>query len=97
MSYEYKVFGKGCGSSELYFYMKSAMDGSPDYLVTDLNDSSLEVKYRTSESGWGADIELFIDCDEVFLNVHSGNAKKLLSYIKNFLSHKCLAVDFEEI
>ncbi|WP_241608964.1 hypothetical protein [Rosenbergiella epipactidis] len=96
MSYQYHIV-TNFDSHELFNIVISVVHSSSDYIDTFLNTESAGFKYKNSESSWGSDIELYFNNDGLFLDVHAGNAKKLLALIDNYLKKRNILIEVEEL
>lgn len=96
MSYQYHIVSD-FDLPELFKEVVSGVRSSSDYVGTFLDAESAGFKYRNSESSWGSDIELYFNSDGLFLDVHAGNAKKLLAFIDNYLKKSNILIEVEEL
>ena len=98
MSYQYRIVSD-FDPPELFKKVISGVHSSSDYVNTFLNAESAGFKYKNSESSWNSDIELYFNSDGLFLDVHAGNAQKLLALIDNYLReiNMLIEVEFEEL
>lgn len=95
MSYEYQLTSD-IGSIDLYKKIRSLMANSSDYLTIFSDESSTEFKHKNSESEWSSDVDLSFSSGSIFLEIHAGNAKKLLKYISDGLIYSGVSIEIEE-
>jgi len=96
MSYQFRIVS-GFSSPELFKQVISALHSSEYCIDTFLNDESAGFKYKNSESNWGSDIELYLNSNDLFLDIHAGNAKKILALIDNYLKKLNILIEVEEL
>lgn len=96
MSYQFRIVS-GFSLPELFKQMISALHSSENCIGTFLNDESAAFKYKDSESSWGSDVELYLNSDGLFLDVHAGNAKKILALIDSYLKKLNILIEVEEL
>ncbi|MDJ0040639.1 hypothetical protein [Pantoea allii] len=95
MSYEFKL-ASSISSKELFEHINFVLESSIDLDKNFTNDNSVAYKYKNSESGWDADVELCYENSNVFLNVHAGNAKKIINSIRVHLEENNTSLTIEE-
>ncbi|MGC0811787.1 hypothetical protein WKH24_23330 [Pantoea agglomerans] len=96
MSYQFHMVS-GVSSPELFKQMISALHSSEDCIGTFLKDESAGFKYKDLESNWGSDIELYLNADGLFLDIHARNAKKILALIDSYLKKLNILIKVEEL
>ena len=95
MSNEYQLTSD-VSSIDLYRKIKSLIANSSDYLTIFSDESSTGFKHKNSESEWSSDVDLSFSSGIVFLEIHAGNAKKLLKYISDGLISSDVSIEIEE-
>lgn len=96
MSYQYHLVSD-IESSELFKEIISGIHSSSEYVDSFLKTESAGFKHKTSESNWGSDVELYFDKNGLFLDIHAGNTRKLLSLINNHLEKLDILIEIEEL
>jgi len=95
MSYEYRVTSNTHPAS-LYKIIRTLIEKSQDYKIEKSTQSISSFRNSISDRAWSSDIDLFFSPDGVFLDVHSGSARKLLEYLAKSLAELNIHVDFLE-
>ncbi|QTF09872.1 hypothetical protein HC231_19540 [Brenneria izadpanahii] len=95
MSYEYQLTSD-IEPTDLYRKMRSLIANSSDYVTIFSDENSAGFKSKNSESKWSSDIDLSFSSSGVSLEIHAGNAKRLLKYINDSLIHSDVSIDIEE-
>ncbi|MEI9700931.1 hypothetical protein V5036_07495 [Enterobacter cloacae] len=96
MSIEYHLIVNSSHQDDIFLGIKVAFEKSDSYILSHSSDNAFGFSIKGSSSDWGADFEITKKKDEFFIQIHSGNYKKILSVIENFLNNKEMPFELEE-
>lgn len=65
-------------------------------MLSHSSDNAVGFSIKGSSSDWGADFEITKEKDDFFIRIHSGNYKKVLSVIEDFLKNKAIPFELKE-
>lgn len=86
MSYEYQITSDSNDTKEIYMKIKLLLENSTEYQCVSSNTCYTSFNHKITDSNWGTDIDLSIHNEMVFLEIHAGNAKKLVRFIESSFS-----------
>lgn len=97
MSYEYQIVVDKEQVSKAFFDAKKGIINSSLFTEVFTDKSSSCYKYTGTESNWDSDLEIFIENEELFLTIHAGNTKKVVSIIEIELRKNNISAYFDEL
>lgn len=96
MSIEYHLIVNSSHQDDIFLGIKVAFEKSDSYILSHSSDNAFGFSIKGSSSDWGADFEIAKKKDEFFIQIHSGNYKKILLVIEYFLNNKAISFELEE-
>lgn len=96
ISIEYHLIVNSFHQNDIFMGIKAAFEKSDSYILSHSSDNAVWFSIKGSSSDWGADFEITKEKDDFFIRIHSGNYKKILSIIEDFLKNKAIPFEFEE-
>ncbi|EMN5549237.1 hypothetical protein RVX52_005133 [Enterobacter cloacae] len=96
MSIEYHLIVNSSHQDDIFLGIKVAFEKSDSYILSHSSDNAFGFSIKGSSPDWGADFEIAKKKDEFFIQIHSGNYKKILLVIEDFLNNKAISFELEE-
>ncbi|WP_411704766.1 hypothetical protein [Edaphovirga cremea] len=97
MSVEYHLLIENTSLDDVFNKIRAAFENSELYFLSYFNNSSLGISISGSSSIWGADFEVSYADGGFFIEIHSGNSKRILLFIKSILNDNNIIFEIEEI
>lgn len=96
MSIEYHLIVNDLLLDDVFKKIKSAFEDNELYRLDYFSDNTIGLSIKGSASDWGADFEITKTDKDLFIEIHSGNYKKILAVIGNRLLDNHISFEFEE-
>ncbi|EAA5642319.1 hypothetical protein ACE6ZS_003147 [Salmonella enterica] len=96
MSIEYHLIVNSSLRYEVFKEIKASFGDSDLYCLKHFSDNVIGFSINGSSSDWGADFEITKTEKDLFIAIHSGNYKKILSVIENRLINNHISFELEE-
>ncbi|MCL1030543.1 hypothetical protein [Serratia silvae] len=97
MSIEYHLLIENASLDDVLNKIKDSFENSGLYKLSYSNSNSFGLSIDGSSSSWGADFEISYSDGRVVIEIHSGNSKKILSFIEKVLSDNNIFFEVEEV
>ena len=96
MSVEYHLIVNNSLRDEVFKEIKASFEDGDLYCLKHFSDSAIGFSIKGSSSDWGSDFEITKTEEDLFITIHSGNYKKILSVIENQLINNNISFELEE-
>lgn len=96
MSIEYKLVIENTSLNDVFNDIKVLFGSNNNFEICHSVNDSIGVSINGSDSKWGADIEISKNNEAIFIEIHSGNRKKILTFIEKMLLNNDIIFEIEE-
>lgn len=96
MSIEYQLIIDNESLNDVFNDIKISFERNNDFKICHSVDDSIGVSANESDSKWGADIEISKNSEGIFIDIHSGNRKRILKFIEDILFNNNIIFEIEE-
>lgn len=96
MSIECHLIVNNTSRDEVFKKIKILFESDNLYCLEHFSDDVIGFNIKGSLSSWGADFEITKTDNDLFIAIHSGNSKKILSLIENLLIDNNIPFELEE-
>ena len=96
MSIEYHLIVNSSLRDEVFKEIKDSFENNDLYYLKHISDNVIGFSINGSSSVWGSDFEITKTERDLFIAIHSGNYKKIVSVIENRLINNHISFELEE-